>query len=92
MDDQAARQVPLLQFSLRQLFVWMTVVALVCALPLAWINHLRSIEAQDGSIPVGTANLTVFLAIAFVITLLGLVVGPLLCVLAVLSKPHRRQS
>lgn len=90
MDDDA-RHGSLLQFSLRQLFGWMTAVALVCALALGWVNHLRTLEARDGTIPVGTANLTVFLAIAFVMTLLGLLLGPLLCFVVALCKPHRRQ-
>jgi len=80
------------QFSLGQLFTWMTAVCVVCALALVWIGHLQSIEAREGLIPTGTANLTVFLAFAFAITLLGLTLGPLLCFLLALvhSRRHAR--
>jgi hypothetical protein len=78
------------QFSLAQLFTWMTAVCVVCALALAWVSHLQSIEARDGLIPTGTANLTVFLAFAFATTLLGLTLGPLFCFLLALVHSRRR--
>jgi len=81
------------QFSLRQLFVWVTAVSAVCGVAWAWTNHLRNIEAKEGLIPVGTANLTVFLAMAFLTSLIGLLLGPPLCwLLAVWSSSQRKSG
>ena len=89
MLDRAAMPGSRFQFGLRHLFVWITAVAVVCGLALAWTDHLRYVEAKDGLIPPQTVGLSMLLAFVLLTALLGLIVGPPLCLL--LSFVHSRR-
>jgi uncharacterized membrane protein YhaH (DUF805 family) len=92
MNNGAAMPDSRFQFSLRQLFWWVTAVSIVCGLALARIDYLRYVEARDGSIPPETIGPSLFLAFLVLTTLVGLIVGPALCFLLALCRPRVRDT
>ena len=89
MNDRATTPASYFQFSLRQLFLWITVVAAVCGPGLARFDYLPHVEAKNGSIPPETVSVSLFLAFLLVTTLLGLMIGPPFCVLLALLRSRR---
>src|SRR5262245_37767940 len=92
MDGAGATPDSRFQFSLGQLFVWVTSVAIVCALGLARINYLRQLEAASGSIPAETVSFSLFVAFLVLTSLLGLLVGPPLCLLLAFVRSRRART
>jgi len=77
------------QVSLWQFLIWMTAVCVVCALAHGLINHLRYVEAKDGSIPAEVVGQSLFFGFLIVAAFVGLMVGPPLCYLVALWHSRR---
>src|SRR5262245_49879990 len=67
------------QVSLGQLFVWVTSVCVVGGLAQALINHLRYVEAKEGSIPPEVIGRSLFSGFLMLAAFVGLTIGPPLC-------------
>jgi hypothetical protein len=79
------------QFSLRQLIAWLTAAAVLCGLAMAWASYLRYVEATNDSLPLETIHLTALLALFFLTALLGLIIGPPLCLVLANCQKRRRE-
>jgi hypothetical protein len=89
MGNQATVMNSRFQVSLWQFLVWMTAVSVVCALAHVLINHLRYVEAKNGSIPAEVVGQSLFLGFLIVAAFVGLMVGPPLCYLLALWHSRR---
>src|SRR5438477_5179543 len=78
------------QVSLLQMLLWITAVCVVCALGEALIEHLRYVEAKEGSIPPDVIGRSLFFGFLILAALVGLMIGPPLCYAAALGRSWRR--
>lgn len=78
------------QVSLLQFLLWITAVCVVCALAEGLIEHLRYVEAKEGSIPAEVVGRSLFFGFLIVAAFVGLMIGPPLCYLVALGQSRRR--
>jgi hypothetical protein len=90
MGDRVTAVSSRFQVSLWQFLVWVTAVSVVCALAHGLINHLRIVEAKEGSIPAEVVGRSLFFGFLNVAAFVGLMIGPPLCYLVALGRSRRR--
>src|SRR5262245_113719 len=77
------------QVSLWQFLLWVTAVCVACALAQGLIEHLRYVEAKEGSIPADVVGRSLFFGFLIVAAFVGLMIGPPLCYLVALWRSRR---
>ena len=92
MVDQVAAASSRFQVSLWQFLMWVTAVCVVCALAEGLIDHLRYLEAKDGSIPPDVVGRSLFFGFLILAAFVGLMIGPPLCYAVALRRSGRRRA
>jgi hypothetical protein len=80
------------QVSLLQILLWITAVCVVCALAQGVIEHLRYVEAKEGSIPAEVVGRSLFFGFLIVAAFVGLMIGPPLCYAVALGARRRKAN
>ena len=92
MVHQVATANSRFQVSLWQFLLWVTAVCVVCALAEGLIEHLRYVEAKDGSIPPEVVGRSLFFGFLILAAFVGLMIGPPLCYAVALRRSWRRKA